>query len=203
MIDSHSIWKTANQEFLALFGKTHDPELARQFTGLKSHDVAALIKDHYHLSVSVDYISDTRNQIMQKLAQNPVKTMPGLTKLLVLLDKTGHKKAVATSSYRPLAHQLLTSAQVFDRFEIIVTGEDVTQGKPAPDIFLLAAKKLHTAPEHCLVIEDAPVGIAAAHSAGMKSIAVNKHESPELFPLADHFLSTLSDINLSVLHSLQ
>lgn len=198
MIDSRSIWRTATQELLAQFGETHDPEFARQFSGLKSHDVATLIKDHYHLSVSADYISETRNQIMLKLAQNPVKIMPGLTKLLALLSKTGHKKAVATSSYKTLAHLLLKSANIFDHFEIIVTGEDVIHGKPAPDIFLLAAKALHIDPEYCIVLEDAPAGIIAAHKAGMKSIAISKHDSKESFPLADHYFPTLSKIDLAI-----
>lgn len=199
MIDSANIWKIATQEFLSMHGKTHDPVFARQFSGLKSHDVATLIKNHYKLTVSVDQISETRNQIMIKLAQNPVKTMPGLTKLLKHLNKIGHKKAVATSSYKTLAHRLLKSVKIFDHFETIVTGEDVIHGKPAPDIFLLAAKALQIDSEHCFVLEDAPAGIIAAHAAGMKSIAISKHETKEAFPLADFYFSSLSDINLSIL----
>ncbi len=202
MIDSRNIWKKATQELLAGFGKTHDSKFARQFSGLKSHDVATLIRDHYQLTVTADYISETRNQIMLKLAQNPVKTMPGLVKLLSLLRKTGYKKAVATSSYKTLAHQLLKSAKIYDHFETIITGEEVIRGKPAPDIFLYTANKLNVDPKHCLVLEDASAGIAAAHSAGMKSIAISKHESPDLFPQSNYFFTSLSSINLSILQNL-
>jgi HAD superfamily hydrolase (TIGR01509 family) len=202
MIDSRDLWKRATKELLSQFGKTHDPEFAKQFSGLKSHDVATLIRDHYQLTVTANYISETRNQIMLKLAQKPVKTMPGLQKLLTLLRKTGHKKAIATSSYKVLAHQLLKSANVFDHFETIITGEDVIHGKPAPDIFLHAAKHLNVNAEHCLVLEDAPVGIKAAHAAGMKSIAISKHESSDLFPNSNYFFTSLTSINLSVLNSL-
>lgn len=139
---------------------------------------------------------------MIKLAQQPVQVMPGLTKILELLDKLGHKKAVVTSSYQKLAHQLLKSAQVFDEFEVIVTGEDVELGKPAPDIFLHTAHKLGVRPENCLVLEDAIVGIKSAHAAGMISIAINDHVPAHLFTHARHVFPTLNSVNQKILESL-
>lgn len=80
--------------------------------------------------------------------------------------------ALATSNTRPVASRLLAAIGLSDTFDVVVTREDVARGKPAPDSFLRAARLLGLAPEQCLVYEDSPIGLEAAHTAGMRAVDV-------------------------------
>ena len=82
------------------------------------------------------------------------------------------KIALASSSYRDAVDGVLAGLNIADFFEVIVSGLDVAQVKPAPEIFLKAADLLGVAPAECLVLEDAEKGILAAHRAGMRSVAI-------------------------------
>jgi HAD superfamily hydrolase (TIGR01509 family) len=108
-----------------------------------------------------------------------VPTKPGLESVLGWLEARAFPRAVATSSARATAHRLLQAAGVRQRFEIVVGGDEVTHGKPAPDLFLLAAERLGVAPSDCVVLEDSSAGIRAAHRAGMTPILVPDLQSPE------------------------
>ena len=110
--------------------------------------------------------------------QHGAPTKPGLTSLLDWLEMRAMPRAVATSSGRASADRLLQSAGVRARFEIIVGGDDVANGKPAPDLFLLAADRLGVAPSDCVVLEDSGPGIHAAHRAGMRPILVPDLQQP-------------------------
>lgn len=96
----------------------------------------------------------------------------GLIELLDLLDAHGVPKAVATSTRRERALAKLAASGLIDRFAVIVTGSDVEHPKPAPDIYLLAARELGVDPAHCLVLEDSEPGVRAALAAGATPIQV-------------------------------
>lgn len=91
----------------------------------------------------------------------------------VLIDR-GHPVAVASSSPRSRVDRSLRSVQLADRFDFIVAGDEVTNGKPDPEIFLTAAAGLGVAPAACIAVEDAPAGVRAAKSAGMRVVAVER-----------------------------
>ncbi len=83
-----------------------------------------------------------------------------------------HPVAVVSGGHRPAVERALTSAGLRELFEVIVTPEDVKHGKPAPDMYLLAAERLGISPARCLVLEDGPPGVEAARSAGMRVVGV-------------------------------
>lgn len=121
--------------------------------------------------------------------------MPGALELTRHLATTGVGHAVASSSNRR-NFEIKTRAHAdwFARFDAVVLGDDpeVREGKPSPDIFLVAAARLGAAPEDCLVVEDAPAGIAAARAAGMRVVSVpDPGIDPSLFPPADEVLPSL------------
>ncbi|HTA45833.1 MAG TPA: HAD family phosphatase [Bryobacteraceae bacterium] len=97
---------------------------------------------------------------------------PGLDRLLGFLDLRGLPCAVATSTDRNRATEHLSSHRLLDRFNVMATGDEVEHGKPAPDLFLLAAGRLAVAPANCLVLEDSEAGVLAAHHAGMRIFIV-------------------------------
>jgi HAD superfamily hydrolase (TIGR01509 family) len=88
--------------------------------------------------------------------------------------------AVASASELATIDLILGKLSLRDRFDAIASTEEVSRGKPAPDVFLLAAKRLGVAPEHCIVIEDAISGMTGAKAAGMRVIALWNHEPREL-----------------------
>ncbi len=106
------------------------------------------------------------------LLETGIAVKSGAIELLDLLDSAGVPRAVATSTGRAGAERSLALAGVRERFPNIVTGDQVERGKPAPDIFLLAAETIDVAPSDCLVLEDSLYGVMAAHAAGMTPIMV-------------------------------
>ncbi|HRC63162.1 MAG: HAD-IA family hydrolase [Dehalococcoidia bacterium] len=121
--------------------------------------------------------------------------MPGAFELTAHLSAGGVPHAVASSSSRRnFAIKTAAHADWFARFNAVVLGDDpeVHEGKPAPDIFLVAARRLGAPPEACLVVEDSPAGVAAARAAGMRVVCVPDHNiEAALFPPADEVLPSL------------
>jgi HAD superfamily hydrolase (TIGR01509 family) len=97
---------------------------------------------------------------------------PGIIEMLDFLDSRRIPRAVATSTRRPLALRKLDAAGLLPRFDAICTSSDVEHPKPAPDVYLLAARSLGIDPRRCLVLEDSPTGVRAALAAGMHPIQI-------------------------------
>ena len=107
-----------------------------------------------------------------------VSRKPGLDETLELLESMGVPKAVATSTEGGDALFTLRRAGLEDRFDGIVTGDQVAEGKPAPDIFLAAAESLGVPPERCIAFEDSDAGTVAARAAGMLTVMVPDMKPP-------------------------
>jgi HAD superfamily hydrolase (TIGR01509 family) len=104
----------------------------------------------------------------------------GAEELLDFARTTGLRLALATSGRRSYVDAILAESRFTGRFDVEVTGESVTHGKPDPETYLLAASRLDVAPAGCVVLEDAPNGIAAAVAAGIRAVAVPNVLSREL-----------------------
>jgi len=97
---------------------------------------------------------------------------PGVLELLDTLDEFKIRRAIATSTMRGVALRKLEKVNIVERFDLIVCGDEVVNGKPAPDIYLKATSLLGVRPQHCLACEDSPPGIEAAYTAGLRAILV-------------------------------
>ncbi len=117
---------------------------------------------------------------LAEISRTGIARKAGLLELLDTIDETDVRTAVATSTRRVGADRSLAAAGIDGRFHCIVTGDEVRRGKPAPDIFLLAAERLEVEPRECVVLEDSLYGIRAAHAAGMIPVMV-----PDLVPPTD------------------
>jgi beta-phosphoglucomutase family hydrolase len=150
----------------------------------------------------VDAIADEKEENYRQRIAQKVKALPGAIELISSLRERGVKMAIASSA-PPENIQLVTRGLgIDDCFQSIVWGREVTEGKPSPQGFLLAAKKLGVAPENCVVLEDAVAGVAAAKRAGMKCVAVtNTHPEMSLME-ADVVVDTLETISVSYLEGL-
>jgi len=121
---------------------------------------------------------------------------PGLFELLDWLDAESIPKAVATSTRRDRAQAKLAQTGLLERFVALVGGNEITHGKPAPDIFLLAAQRLDHAPDTIVVFEDSEPGVRAALAAGMTPIMV-----PDLHPPSDDLLALAPLVVPSLAHA--
>jgi HAD superfamily hydrolase (TIGR01509 family) len=124
------------------------------------------------LPVTAEALWQERNDLFLASLPGRLKAMPGLPELVVELQARGLRRAIATSGERRYVELVMHELSLDSTFDAIVAAQDVKRGKPAPDVYLLAARRLGLEPEQCLVLEDAPNGVAAAKAAGMMCIAV-------------------------------
>jgi len=121
------------------------------------------------------------------IRRDGIRAIPGILEFLGEARRMGIPCAVGSSAPRENVDLCLRALRVDGMFAATVSGADVARGKPAPDIFLKAATALGERPGHCLVFEDAPAGIAAAHAAGMRAIALLTSHAREELAEADGF----------------
>jgi len=137
------------------------------------------------------------------LARDPLRPFPGVLELMrAALDDRQWRVAIATSSSRAKSSAVLRSAGVPVEQMVYVNGDDVTRKKPDPQLFLLAAERLACAPASCVVVEDAPNGVAAARSAGACCVGVTNTVPREALAAADLVVDSLADVDLPALRSL-
>jgi HAD superfamily hydrolase (TIGR01509 family) len=161
--------------------ETLDENLFYSLGGIPTRRVAQIFAEHYGIVIDADAVSHTKEQLyLQRIPQ--VRLIEPVAAFARQIAKT-HPRAIATGGQREIAIPTLTAGGLRDIFDIVITPEDVPpgRGKPEPDMFLLAAKRMGVAPEKCLVFEDAEPGIRAALSAGMQVARVpSRDNSPNV-----------------------
>ncbi|HEV3120817.1 MAG TPA: HAD family phosphatase [Isosphaeraceae bacterium] len=178
MFDSEALYHRVASALLAARGKEFTPEMMRTMLGRRAAEVTSVLREMAGLEESVEEIlAETRSRFYA-LMDTEVRYMPGLEILLDHLRALGLPLAVATSSRRSYAERLLGGHGLLERFEFLLTSEDVMRGKPDPEIYLSAAARFGVAPVAMAVLEDSPPGIAAARAAGAFAIAVPHEHSP-------------------------
>ena len=135
------------------------------------------LKDNFPEMDVQKFSSEAREYVVKNLV---VKYMPGAEELVKFFREKGVKLAIASGSSQGSIKHHLAEVGGTQYFDAIVGGADVKNGKPAPDIFLLAAEKLGAEPKDCYVLEDSPNGIRAGHAAGMRVIGI-----PDIAQLSD------------------
>jgi beta-phosphoglucomutase len=131
--------------------------------------------------VLVEKWADLKEQYYREMVKDKLEPLPGAIELIKSLKKHDFKLAVGSSGPPENVDLLLTRLNIKQFFDVVITAENVKNGKPAPDVFLICAERLNIPPENCIVIEDAPVGIEAAKRAHMSSIALTTtHPKTEL-----------------------
>ncbi len=196
LLDTERFYTEVTQKIVGKYGKTFDWSVKSKILGRKSHESATIIVDSLQLPITPDEYLDARNEMLFKLFPYS-EPLPGVLRLVHHLAEHGIKQGVASSTKRKMLNSKIQRHQDwFSLFEIIVTGDDpeVKEGKPAPDIFLVAARRMGVDPHECLVFEDAPTGTQAALSAGMRVIAVpDPNMDHALYPGASALLGSLEE----------
>ncbi len=198
MVDTENLHHESFKKALERYGVRPIPNAQGviHVSGVSAEANWERFKKQYNFDADVVELTKIKHEIHLKLLQDKVEAMPGLFELLENLKKNGYKLAIASSSVRTQINLIIDRLDIADFFDAITSGEEVTKGKPAPDIFLKAAAKLKTEPEECIVLEDAMNGMKAAKAANMCTIVVpNKFTQHEDFTAANLVVSSLEEIN--------
>ncbi len=153
---------------------------------------------------TITSLSNRKEEIYRELVQaSGIHVLPGARELLAALLEAGIPRSIGSSTPRANLDAIFAATGLDAFFDAIACGDDVTHGKPAPDIFLLAAQKLHMPPADCLVIEDAHVGLEAARRAGMATLAVATTNPLADLQYADAAVESLASVTLDFLFNIK
>lgn len=171
LFDTERIYQETWQEIAARQDITLDGSFLRAISGTNGAYMCRVIEKYYHVPDGKDIMERCMEQVRQKLSVY-VPMKKGVRDILDYFRKNDIGIAVASSSAVQQIEANLQMSGIRDYFSVIVSGSEVNQGKPEPDIFLLAAKRLHCAPEECFVFEDSENGIRAGYAAGCFTVMV-------------------------------
>ncbi len=195
LVDSEPHSLASWQAVTARRGAILEPSILDGILGQRLIETARLFVKRYNLSDVPEQPSREKESYQITHLNGQVKPMPGLSVLLDDVERRGVRTAVASSGTRVYVQAVLDEIRLAHQFVTLVTAEDVTHGKPAPDVFLQAARAVDVRPDQCLVLEDAPNGIQAAKAVGMRCVAI-PHQYTRGLDLsgADWILASLADV---------
>ena len=150
----------------------------------------------------IEEIAQDKENYFRENVRHHVKPLPGAVELIRALHEGGYRTAIASSAPPENIRLLLGSLGITDCFQQIAYGKEVTESKPSPQIYLLAAQKLGAEPGKCIVFEDAVTGVAGAKRAGMYCVAVTTSNPRESLQEADLVVDSLVELTVSSLEKL-
>ena len=172
LVDSMWIWREIDIEYLGRFGIDLPEGLQGEIEGMSFNETALFFKEKFGLLDPIETIKQDWNQMARHKYINEVPLKEGVLEFLEFCKNSGIKLGIATSNSRELVDHIANAHGLNQYFDCIITGCEITKGKPAPDIYLAVAEALNVLPSECLVFEDIIPGIMAGKSAGMKVCAV-------------------------------
>jgi beta-phosphoglucomutase family hydrolase len=150
----------------------------------------------------IDAIVREKEETFRRVIGQNIRPLPGVMELIKALKQQGFRMAIASSTPMENIRLITGSLGINNCFQSIVTGQDVTEGKPSPQSFLLAAQRLGVEPKNCIVIEDAVAGVAAAKRASMYCVAVTNTHSRQSLAEADLIVGTMEAVVVNDLEKL-
>jgi beta-phosphoglucomutase family hydrolase len=176
-------------EFMPFFGRRHDTI------------IRAVLGDSLPKK-ELEAITEEKQQNYRRRVADNIRSMPGAITLIKSLHNHGIKQAIASSAVPQNIEIIIRGLSIAECFQKIVHGMEVKEGKPSPQIFRMAAKRLKVEPENCAVIEDAIAGVAAAKRAGMKCVAVTNSHPKIRLKNADLIVESLEKVSINDLQKL-
>lgn len=199
MVDTEPLARQAWQQVVAPHGAAMTDDLYERMLGRRTVESAQLVLDELRLPVLLETLVERKTTAFLSSLGDGVPVMPGLWMLLDRIEALGLPWAVATSTPRPVAEIVLGKLGVTGRYQALACGDEVEHGKPAPDIFLLAAARLGVAPAACLALEDSAAGCVAAAAAGMRvAVVPTELTRAETFACAYRRFSSLTEVAIDL-----
>jgi HAD superfamily hydrolase (TIGR01509 family) len=193
LVDSEQVWDAARRDVVAKHGGTWKDSATRDMLGMSSPEWSAYVVNELGTQLEPEHVNDAVVEAMLAHYRRELPLLPGAREAVERLAAE-HTLGLASSSNRPVIDLVLERMGVADLFAATVSSEEVARGKPAPDVYLEALRRLGAT--HAAAIEDSENGIKAAHAAGLYVIAIpNPH-----FPPADDALALADEIHTSLLN---
>ena len=196
LVNSEVVWEKVEHALLARHGREYDPEIIHKYIGTGLEEWSEAMVREFKLTVDpVAFGAELIEMIVPALAEEG-EPMPGAAEMVAAIQASGHPIAIASSSAAVIVEPVVKHLGWDTAIPVRCTGDQVTNAKPAPDIYLLAAERLGVSPSDCLTFEDSLNGARAARAAGMTCIAVpNPVYHPSQFAdITPFVVSSLTDI---------
>lgn len=177
LIDTEAVYIDALQDAARDLNVVMSIEFCHSMIGVSGRECDVMIQNFYGSTFRIDQFRERFSGHAKRRLDSHLPIKPGVIEMLDFLATRGLRLAVATGSGRLTADRHLARAGLVDRFAAVATRDDVENAKPAPDVYLEAARRLGVAPERCIAFEDSNVGLTAAHAAGTMAFMV-----PDILP---------------------
>jgi HAD superfamily hydrolase (TIGR01509 family) len=171
LVDSEHVWDDARRELVAERGGTWTDDATRDMMGMSSLEWSRYMRDELHLDMEPADISAAVVQKLEQLYRRELPLLPGAREAVRAVGAR-YPLGLASSSNREIIDLVLDLAGLTDAFAATVSSEEVARGKPAPDVYLEAARRLDVVPADCAAVEDSSNGLRSAAAAGMRVVAL-------------------------------
>jgi HAD superfamily hydrolase (TIGR01509 family) len=179
LIDSEGVYQASDRAFLARHGVELTPQESAEYIGLDSREIVRRLIDRHGIDGDADVVLAEKNRMFLDAAEGEVRAFPSILRLAELLADSDFSLAIATATPVAIRERMVELCGLAPLFAVRVSADEVEQGKPAPDVYLEAARRMGALPSDCVVIEDSTYGVEGAKAAGMRVVAVPTHlESP-------------------------
>ena len=199
VVDTEHVWDEVREQLTREWGGRYTPEAQRAMMGMSSPEWSRYLHEVVGLPRAPEEINREVVRRMLGRYQQELPLVDGAVDAVARMRDASFALAVASSSNRPLIDAVLATAGLTASFATTVSSEEVARGKPAPDVYLEAARRLGVEPAQCAAVEDSENGIRSAHAAGMRVLAFpNRHYPPsdEALAHADLVLASLHDLTV-------
>ncbi len=200
LLESEEVWDTVREELVRERGGRYDAEVQRAMMGMSSLEWSRYLHD---VAGVPDEPEEINSEVMRRMLAAYGEWLPLLPGATEAVRRLGQRflLGLASSSNRVLIDRVLETAGLVPFFRATVSSEEVAQGKPAPDVYLEAARQLGVAPDRCAAVEDSHGGIRSAHAAGMRVVAIPNASYPpgdDALARADVVLGSLAELTPEV-----
>jgi HAD superfamily hydrolase (TIGR01509 family) len=203
LVDSEAVWDDVRKQFTEENGGRWHERAQRDMMGMSSVEWSRYVRDRLGIQMEPERISQAVADRVADVYRERLPLLPGAVESVRVLAAEW-PLGLASSSNRHVIDLVLELAGIADAFEAIVSSEEVRSGKPAPDVYLEAAKRLGVAPSDCAATEDSSNGLRSARAAGMAVIAVPNRDfppDPDALELADVVLDSLKELTPEVIRA--
>jgi HAD superfamily hydrolase (TIGR01509 family) len=201
LLQSEEVWDAVRERYVRERGGRYDEEVQRAMMGMSAPEWSRFLHEEARVPDDPGEINSEVVRRMLAAYRRELPLLPGAV-AAVRRAAAAFPLGLASSSNREVFEEVLDLAGIAGCFRATVSAEEVERGKPAPDVYLEAARRLGAAPERCTAVEDSHAGIRSAKSAGMRVVAIPNATYPpdeETLELADAVVPSLDDLTVAVL----
>jgi HAD superfamily hydrolase (TIGR01509 family) len=204
IVDTEEVWDRERRAYVAAHGGTWSDEATGAMQGMSSAEWSAYLREELGAEGDAAEISAAVAALVVDEVQRELPLLPGAIRAVNQLAGA-YPLALASSANREVIDAVLDGAGITDRFQATVSSEEVERGKPAPDVYLEAARRIGVDPTACAAVEDSSNGLRSAHAAGMIVIATPNHAfppAPDALGLATVVVDGIKDVTPELVTSL-